>query len=164
MTEPQIPDAAGEFLLYSSSEGEVRVSVYCEGETAWLPQKAMAELFGVQVPAVAKHLKNIFDSGELAENAVVSISETAAADAKTYKTRHYSLDAIIAVGYRALEEFNRIISAYLDLAENRAQRGILMLMADWAGLRTRLPKRLRQAWGTWSRGWFLPRNPIGSRR
>ena len=92
--------SGGEFLLYAAPEGEVRVSVYFEGETAWLTQKALAELFGVKVPAIAKHLKNIFDSGELAEGSVVSILETTAADGKVYRTKHYSLDAIIAVGYR----------------------------------------------------------------
>ena len=91
---------AGEFLLYAAAEGEVRVSVYFEGETVWLTQKTMAELFGVKVPAIAKHLKNVFDSGELVESAVVSILETTAHDGKSYKTNHYSLDAIIAVGYR----------------------------------------------------------------
>lgn len=90
----------GEFLLYAAPEGQVRVSVYFEGETAWLSQKALAELFGVKVPGIAKHLKNIFDSGELAEGSVVSILETTAADGKVYRTKHYSLDAIIAVGYR----------------------------------------------------------------
>lgn len=90
----------GEFLLYAAAEGEVRVSVYFEGETVWLTQKTLAELFGVQVPAITKHLKNIFDSGELSEASVVSILETTAADGKSYSTKHYSLDAIIAVGYR----------------------------------------------------------------
>lgn len=65
-----------------------------------MTQKALAELFGVKVPAVAKHLKNIFTSGELAEGSVVSILETTAADGKNYATRYYNLDAIIAVGYR----------------------------------------------------------------
>lgn len=92
--------SAGEFLLYAAAEGEVRVSVYFEGETVWLTQKTMAELFGVKVPAIAKHLKNVFDSGELVESSVVSILETTASDGKSYKTNHYSLDAIIAVGYR----------------------------------------------------------------
>jgi hypothetical protein len=91
---------AGEFLLYAAAEGEVRVSVYFEGETVWLTQKTMAEIFGVKVPAIAKHLKNVFDSGELLESSVVSILETTANDGKSYKTNHYSLDAIIAVGYR----------------------------------------------------------------
>ncbi len=95
-----VASAGGEFLLYTASECEVRVSVYFEGETVWLSQKTMAELFGVQVPAVAKQLKNIFDSRELSEASVVSILETTATDVKSYRTKHYSLDAIIAVGYR----------------------------------------------------------------
>ncbi len=60
----------------------------------------MAELFGVGVPAVSKHLKNIFDSKELVQDAVVSILETTAKDGKTYLTKYYNLDAVISVGYR----------------------------------------------------------------
>ena len=90
----------GNFLLYKAPNGAVNISVFFQGETAWLTQRALAELFGVQVPAVAKHLKNIFESGELAEEAVLSILETTAADGKNYRTRYYNLDAIIAVGYR----------------------------------------------------------------
>jgi hypothetical protein len=89
-----------EFLLYIAPDGAVKVSVLFRDETAWLTQRALAELFGVKVPAIAKHLKNIFEYGELADAAVVSILETTATDGKTYKTRFYNLDAIIAVGYR----------------------------------------------------------------
>jgi hypothetical protein len=78
----------------------VKVQVFYKDETVWLTQKALAELFGVQVPAVNKHLKNIFESGELVEESVISILETTAADGKDYQTRYYTLDAIIAVGYR----------------------------------------------------------------
>ncbi len=60
----------------------------------------MAELFGVKVPAISKDLSNIFETRELEENSVISILETTAADGKNYKTSYYSLDAIIAVGYR----------------------------------------------------------------
>ena len=89
-----------EFLLYVASDGAVKVSVLFRDETAWLTQRSLAELFGVKVPAITKHLKNIFESGELAETSVVSILETTANNGKTYQTRFYSLDAIIAVGYR----------------------------------------------------------------
>ncbi len=89
-----------QFLLYTAPDGEVKVEVFFKGETVWLTQKALAELFGVKVPAINKHLKNIFESGELVENAVISILETTAADGKNYQTRYYNLDAIIAVGYR----------------------------------------------------------------
>jgi len=89
-----------QFLLYTALDGAVKVDVFFKGETAWLTQKALVELFGVQVPAINKHLKNIFDTGELVEASVISILETTAADGKNYPTRYYSLDAIIAVGYR----------------------------------------------------------------
>jgi hypothetical protein len=89
-----------QFLLYTAPDGAVKVEVFYKDETVWLTQKALAELFGVKVPAVNKHLKNIFESGELAEESVISILETTAADGKNYQTRYYNLDAIIAVGYR----------------------------------------------------------------
>ncbi len=88
------------FLLYTDSEGQIKVEVFIKDETVWLTQKAMAELFGVKIPAINKHLKNTFESGELEENSVISILETTAADGKQYKTKFYNLDAIIAIGYR----------------------------------------------------------------
>ena len=222
-----------QFLLYTAPDGAVKVEVVMKDETVWLTQKALAELFGVQVPAINKHLKNIFDSGELALEATVSKMEIVRAEGRREVSREvefYNLDAIIAVGYRVnshqatqfriwamktlrefiiyalsldysadapqtqaffasvqnklhwaitgqaaaeliytaadatkiymglttwkqapdgkilksdvsvaknylnvehVKELNRIVSAYLDLAENRAQRGILMKMADW---------------------------------
>jgi hypothetical protein len=90
----------GDFILYTAPDGAVKVDVFFKNETVWLTQKALAELFAVKVPAINKHLKNIFDSGELVEDSVISILETTAADSKNYQTRYYNLDAIIAVGYR----------------------------------------------------------------
>ncbi len=89
-----------EIILYSTPEGDKKVGVLYHDENFWLTQKALAGLFNVKLPAVSKHLKNIFDSGELDEDSVVSILETTAADGKNYKTKYYNLDAIIAVGYR----------------------------------------------------------------
>ncbi len=89
-----------DLLLYRTADKEVNVSVYFRDGTFWLAQKALAELFGVQVPAVNKHLKNIFESGELNEEAVISKMETTAADGKNYQTNFYRLEAILAVGYR----------------------------------------------------------------
>lgn len=89
-----------DIIFYSSPQGHVHIEVLYASETFWLPQKRMAELFGVEVPAVSKHLKNIFESGELQEDSVVSKMEITAADGKTYLTSLYNLDAIIAVGYR----------------------------------------------------------------
>lgn len=89
-----------EIILYSTPDGNKKVGVLYHDENFWLTQKALSGLFNVNVPAVSKHLKNIFESSELEEHSVISILETTAADGKTYKTKYYNLDAIIAVGYR----------------------------------------------------------------
>lgn len=93
-------DQLTDFLLYTAPNGDVKIEVYLQSETVWLTQKAMTALFGVNVPAISKHLKNIFASGELDKNAVISILETTAEDGKNYQTKFYNLDAIISVGYR----------------------------------------------------------------
>ena len=74
-----------EIILYSTPDGNKKVGVLFHDENFWLTQKALAELFNVKIPAVSKHLKNIFESGELIEDSVVSILETTAADGKTIK-------------------------------------------------------------------------------
>ena len=89
-----------DIIFYTTPTGNVKIEVVFNNETFWLTQKAMAELFGVKVPAISKHLTNIFETNELEENSVISILETTATDGKNYKTSYYSLDAIIAVGYR----------------------------------------------------------------
>ena len=93
-------DQTTEFLLYTAPNGAVKVEVLLAGETLWLTQKRMAELFGVGVPAISKHLKNIFESNELDPDSVISILETTAEDGKKYQTQYYNLDAVISVGYR----------------------------------------------------------------
>ncbi|MDG3547263.1 virulence RhuM family protein [Methanobacterium formicicum] len=87
-------------ILYKGDEGAATIEVLLKDDTMWSTQKTMAELFDVNVPAISKHLKNIFSEGELVENSVVSILENTASDGKTYQTKYYDLDAIIAVGYR----------------------------------------------------------------
>ena len=89
-----------DFFLYKDGNGEVKVEIYIFNETVWLTQDKIAQLFGVQRPAVTKHLKNIFGSGELIEGSVSSIMELTAADGKKYQTKLYNLDAILSVGYR----------------------------------------------------------------
>lgn len=86
--------------IYQSNNNEIEISVQFEKETVWLSQKQIADVFGIQRPAITKHLKNIFISGELDENSVSSILEHTANDNKTYKTHFYNLDAILSVGYR----------------------------------------------------------------
>lgn len=89
-----------QFLLYNMPDADGKVQVVIKDETLWCTQKAMAQLFGVGIPAISKHLKNIFAEGELVADSVISKMETTAADGKNYTTTYYSLDAIIAIGYR----------------------------------------------------------------
>ena len=95
-----------ELIFYRTPEGEKRIEVVYRDETFWMSQRGLSELFSVGVPAISKHLKGIFDSGELMEKEVISILETTTAHGaikgktQTQKTKFYNLDAIIAVGYR----------------------------------------------------------------
>ena len=92
-----------QFLIYSTPEENVLVDVVVKDENIWVTQKAMAELFGVKVPAISKHLKNIFEEGELQQEVVVSKMETVQNEGTRNIKRlvdFYNLDAIISVGYR----------------------------------------------------------------
>lgn len=90
----------GEIVIYTSQDGHVSLDTRLENETIWLTQIQIADLFNVKRPAISKHMKNIFERGELIEDSVVSILETSANDGKTYNVAYYNLDMIIAVGYR----------------------------------------------------------------
>ena len=108
MAKKQNPAKVGfnEILLYTTPNGKVKVEIYLQNETIWLTQQKIAGLFGVQRPAITKHLKNIFETGELKEEVVSSILEHTtqhgAIVGKTQesKVKYYNLDAIISVGYR----------------------------------------------------------------
>ena len=89
-----------EFLLYKTPNNQVKVEIFLKNENIWLTQEKIAMLFGVQRPAVTKHLKNIFETNELKEESVSSVLELTASDGKNYQTKFYNLDAIISVGYR----------------------------------------------------------------
>jgi len=99
----QLKDKLTEFLLYTTPVGKVKVEIFFHDENIWLTQKRMAELFGVNVPAISKHLNNIYESGELNKDSTVSILETVQSEGartvKRYK-EFYNLDAIISVCYR----------------------------------------------------------------
>ena len=126
MSEPS------QFLLYTAPDGAVKVEVFFKEETVWLTQKALADLFGVKVPAINKHLKNIFASGELVEDSVISILETTAADGKSYQVSYYNLDAIIAVGYRV----NSYQATQFRIWATKTLREFIVkgfVMDDWAG-------------------------------
>lgn len=96
-------DQTTEFLLYTAPNGAIKVEVLLANDTIWLTQKRMAELFGVGVPAVSKHLDNIYESGELQREATVSVLETVQQEGTrqvTRKLEYFNLDAVISVGYR----------------------------------------------------------------
>jgi prophage maintenance system killer protein len=95
---PPTPDQ--QLVLFTSQDGVVSLQATLNRETVWLTQEQMAQVFAVKRPAVTKHLRNIFETGELDSESVRSILEHTAADGKTYATQFYNLDAIIAVGYR----------------------------------------------------------------
>ncbi|WP_289199468.1 virulence RhuM family protein [Bacteroides acidifaciens] len=96
----EIRNSTAEFLIFQIEGKEEGVQVVYRDESIWCTQKAMAQLFDVGVPAISKHLKNIFETGELLEDLVISKMETTASDGKNYNTTFYNLDAIISVGYR----------------------------------------------------------------
>ena len=138
-----------QFLLYSLPYAEGKVQVIIKDETIWCTQKAMAQLFGVQRPAITKHLGNIFKEKELDENVVCSImeltTEHGAIEGKTQKnaTKFYSLDAIIAVGYRvssfratkfrqwATKILNEYIKKGFVLDDNRLKQGTAIFGKDY---------------------------------
>lgn len=89
-----------DIVFFKKDNGETNIELLINGDTLWVTQKTMAEIFDVQRPAITKHLKNIFEDGELNKNQVCSKMEHTANDGKTYNTEFYNLDAIISVGYR----------------------------------------------------------------
>lgn len=95
-----IRDELTEFLLYTVPDKGVTVHAFIHNESLWLPQKRIAELFGVDRSVIGKHLKNIFTSEELIEKSVCANFAHTAEDGKTYNTKFYNLDTILSVGYR----------------------------------------------------------------
>jgi len=89
-----------EIIIYKTEDGQAKVNVYFERETAWLTQKLIADLFEVSIPTANEHLKNILRSNKLNKNSVIRKFLITAEDGKKYHTKHYNLDVIIALGYR----------------------------------------------------------------
>lgn len=88
------------FIMYTTDDGQVDIEVRLEDENVWLTQNSMAELFNTTRNNITMHIKNIFEEGELQENAVSKESLLTAKDGKKYRTKFYNLDLIISVGYR----------------------------------------------------------------
>lgn len=89
-----------QIIIYQNEGGEVKLDVRFDGDTVWLTQKMMSELFDCSTDNIGLHLKNIFKEGELHENSVTEDYSATASDGKKYRTKHYNLDAIISTGYR----------------------------------------------------------------
>ena len=106
ITPVSIRSSAAEYLTYVSAVGssEQSVEMRYENENVWLTQKMMAELYGVSVPAINQHIKNILEDGELTEDSVIKKYLITASDGKSYNTNHYNLQMIIAVGFKVNNE------------------------------------------------------------
>lgn len=140
-------DREVQFLLYNMPEDSGKVQVVIKDETIWCTQKAMAQLFGVGVPAVSKHLKNIFEEGELSPEMTISKMETVINRGKRGEVNEfidfYNLDAIIAVGYRvsslkatrfrqwATKILNEYIRKGFAMDDERLKQGIAMFGKDY---------------------------------
>ena len=136
-----------QFILYQLPDDEGKVQVVIKNETIWATQKAMAQLFGVGIPAISKHLKNIFDSGELDKDATISKMESVVnrgfRGEIPEKVEFYSLDAIIAVGYRvssaratkfriwATKILNEYIRKGFALDDERLKQGTAVFGTDY---------------------------------
>ena len=92
------PQALNNFVIFKTKTGKINIDVYFQDNNLWLTQKLMAELFEVKVPTVNEHLKNIFAIKELEQDSVIRNFRITADDGKHYDVKHYSLDAIIALG------------------------------------------------------------------
>ena len=173
--EVTIRSSAAEYLTYVASVGDQQDSIKMryEDENIWLTQKMMATLYDVGINTINYHIKKIFEDSELQEDSVIRKIRITAFDRKSYNTNHYSLEMIIAVGFKVNSEradadkphmglstwaaapdgkivksdvsiaknylseeemhsLERIVSSYLDLAEDRAERHIPMTMEDWS--------------------------------
>ena len=119
------------FIIYNTDDGQSKVSLLAKDGTVWCTQAQMAELFNVQKAAISKHLKNLFEDGEVDKNSVVSILETTAADGKKYKVAFYSLDMILAVGLRVRSPRG---AQFRRWANSATVPSILQRSAKWQSL------------------------------
>ncbi|KIS44407.1 virulence RhuM family protein [Kosakonia radicincitans YD4] len=91
---------AGEFIMFASGDGKVRIECRFESDTLWLSQAMICELYGKAKATISGHIKNIFEDGELVENSVVRFYRTTASDGKSYNAQYLNLPLILAIGYR----------------------------------------------------------------
>lgn len=98
--DQEIQQQTGEIVIYQSEEGKAAIDVILANETVWVTQDQMTLLFNRDKSTISRHIKNIFEDGELDENSVVAFFATTASDGKTYNVAYYNLDVVISVGYR----------------------------------------------------------------
>jgi len=122
-TLPDQPAGGGQLVIYPGKDGRLRVQARLHEDSLWLTQKQMGELFAVDVRTISEHLKNIFQTHELDEAAVIRKFRTTAADGKNYLTGFYHLDAIISVGYRCSRVHARAGVGSEVAGAARAKRG-----------------------------------------
>jgi len=100
MSEMIPSPSEGDFLFYRTEDGATRVRLLVDGQTVWMPQKAIAELFDTSVPNINQHIRNILEENELGDHSVIKNFLITALDGKQYQTKHYELNMILAIGYR----------------------------------------------------------------
>ncbi len=115
-------NSKSQIIIYKAEDGQTKIEVRFDGETVWLTQTALAELFQTTKQNIGQHIKNIFEEGELRSDSVVKDFFTTAADGKSYLTSHYDLDLIISVGYRVK---SGIATAFSQLATKRLSEYIV---------------------------------------
>ena len=112
MIDKEINPMDSQFLIYQNQEGDVRIDVRFQDETIWLSLDQMATLFSRDKSTISRHIKSIFEEGELYRNSVVAKFATTASDGKNYQVEYYNLDVIISVGYRVKsQQVHRKISS-----------------------------------------------------
>jgi len=118
VTESLPTPPEGDFLFYNTEDGATRIRLRIAGQTVWMPQKAIAELFDTSVQNIGQHIRNILQESELEEAPVAKDYFTTAADGKSYRTKHYALPMLLAIGYRVRSprgtQFRRWATQTLD--------------------------------------------------
>ena len=100
MNDPDPKQSANSMVLYQTADGRARIQVRLRDDTVWLSLNQMTDLFQRDKSVISRHIRNVFEEGELRRDAVVAYFATTAADGKSYNVEHYNLDVIISVGYR----------------------------------------------------------------
>lgn len=135
MSDEPLPQS--EIILYQTEDGRTRLQVRLEGETVWLSLKQMVDLFQRDKSVISRHIKNVFEEGELSAEATVAKSATVQTEGGKQVTREiefYNLDVIIAKNYLRedeIEELNRIVVMFLDFAEDQARRKKQIFLQNW---------------------------------